>query len=340
LAGCSRFQLRIPSRRALGIMLLVLALAIALTIPLLALSSRGAQPTRAPAGKVTSSRPASTPVSPTVQPSLPPLLTPEGPPPAISAASAMLLDADSERILADVNGETPHPMASTTKIMTAVIAIQTGDLNQMITVHEDAVLEVDNNDGSSADLQAGEALSLHDLLYALMLPSGDDAAIAIADGLAGSPANFARLMNLFAYRLHLFQTHYANPDGLPAAGQYTTAFDLVRLADYAMHLPLFAQIVKTRTYSIAATATHAAHVWSNTNLLLQSYQGATGIKTGYTAEAGYCLVFSATRDGHHLIGALLDAASPEQRFSDAQKLLNWGFQLPLLPPGPASPPVI
>ncbi|RAQ95503.1 D-alanyl-D-alanine carboxypeptidase family protein [Thermogemmatispora tikiterensis] len=279
-------------------------------------------------------------LSPTPRPTLAPVLTPRGSPPSLTAAEAMLLDADSDRILADINGEVPRPMASTTKIMTAVIALQIGNLDQEITVGADAVNEARDNDGSNAGLQVGEQLTLRDLLYALLLPSGDDAAIAIADGLSGSTAKFVALMNLYALRLHLFQTHYANPDGLPAPGHYTTAFDLVRLARYAMSIPLFAQIVGTRVYSVPATATHAAHVWTSTNELLSTYSGATGIKTGFTGEAGYCLVFSATRNGHHLIGVVLDTPSPEARFQDARRLLDWGFSLPVAPPGPSAPPPI
>ncbi len=276
--------------------------------------------------------------SPTPRPTLAPVLTPRGSPPSLTASEAMLVDADSNRILADINGEVPRPMASTTKIMTAVIALQVGHLDQEITVGADAVNEARDNDGSNAGLQVGERLTLRELLYALLLPSGDDAAIAIADGISGSPEKFVALMNLFAWRLHLFQTHYANPDGLPAPDHYTTAFDLVRLARYAMNIPLFAQIVGTYTYSLPATADHPAHVWTSTNELLGTYPGVTGIKTGFTGEAGYCLVFSATRNGHHLLGVVLHSSSPEARFQDARRLLDWGFSLPEQPPGSSLPP--
>ncbi|WP_297149467.1 D-alanyl-D-alanine carboxypeptidase family protein [Thermogemmatispora sp.] len=325
--------------RLLAALLLVLAACIAIGASLLVFTPWG---TGLAGGTSTTATPTvgSSSLSPTPRPTLAPVLTPRGSPPSLTAAEAMLLDADSDRILADINGEVPRPMASTTKIMTAVIALQIGNLDQEITVGADAVSEVRDNDGSNAGLQVGEQLTLRDLLYALLLPSGDDAAIAIADGLSGSTAKFVALMNLFALRLHLFQTHYANPDGLPAPGHYTTAFDLVRLAHYAMSIPLFAQIVGTRVYSVPATATHAAHVWTSTNELLSTYSGATGIKTGFTGEAGYCLVFSATRNGHHLIGVVLDTPGPEARFQDARRLLDWGFSLPLAPPGPSAPPSI
>ncbi len=156
-------------------------------------------------------------------------------------------------------------------------------------------------------------------------------------------------MNILAYRLHLYQTHYINPDGLtyysapttPIPGHYTPAYDLIRLAQYAMKLPLFAQIVKTGYYNLPATTSHHAYKWVNTNDLLGTHPtefptlpGTTGIKTGFTAEAGYCLVFSATHNGHNLIGVILFDTNTNtvQRFRDAKTLLNWGFGLPVRPP--------
>ena len=253
----------------------------------------------------------------------------------------MLLDNDTGHILFDLNGERPQPMASTTKIMTALIAIQTADLNTLVTIHQDAVNEAALHNGSNASLRVGDQLTLKDLLYALLLPSGDDAAVAIADAVGGSARNFVNTMNLFAYHLHLFQTHYNNPDGLtyydannnPIPGLYTTAYDLVRLARYAMTIPLFAQIVGTQHYTVPATTLHHAYAWDNTNKLLATYPGMTGIKTGYTLEAGGCLAFSATRKGHHLIGVVLHSRDENTRFSDAKILLDWGFALPVMMPG-------
>ena len=258
-----------------------------------------------------------------------PILTPQGSPPSVSAASAFLLDADSGKTLADINGEQERTMASTTKIMTALVALQQGQLDQLITVHEDAIQEVEQNDGSNAGLQVNEQLTLRDLLYALLLPSGDDAAVAIADGLAGPPASFVQLMNQEALQLHLTHTHYGNVDGLFSDNHYTTAHELAVLARYALRLPLFVQIVQTRTYQLLPADTHHAHSWVNTNKLLWTYAGATGVKTGYTGDAGPCLVFSATRGGHHLIGVVLDTSTDASRFRDAQKLLDWGFGLPM-----------
>lgn len=329
-------------RRILAIILIALAIGIALTSAVLAFTPLGTT-------LFAQTTPTATPLPPpTPTPKPTPILTVVGEPPTLNVKAAYLLDADTGHTLDDFHGEVPLPMASTTKIMTAVIALQTGNLDQVITVQQDAIDEVINNDGSSAQLKVGDKLTLRELLYGLLLPSGDDAAIAIADGLSGSQDNFVNVMNIFAYRLHLFQTHYINADGLtyynssnvPLPGHYTSAYDLVRLAQYAMKIPLFAQIVKTPQYVLPASGDHHAYTWITTNALLsrinlgdaptiQPYAGTTGIKTGYTLEAGSCLVFSATRNNHHLEGVILGSTSYTQRFLDATTLLNWGFGLPL-----------
>ncbi len=274
-------------------------------------------------------------------PTLTPILTVNGPAPTLSARASYLIDMNSGDVLENVNGETPMPMASATKIMTALIAIQTGNPNQLITVQQDAINRIgyssDGNVGSSAYLEVGEQLTLKDLLYALLLPSGDDAAMAIADGLAGSSRAFVQRMNLFAYRLNLFQTHYINPDGLSITDQenaehYTTAANLTTLTIYAMKIPLFRQIVDTATYSVPATAQNVAHTWTNTDTLLGVYAGILGIKTGHTVAAGWCLVFAARRNGQYLLGVVLDTPSEAARNQAATTLLNWGFALPLRVP--------
>jgi serine-type D-Ala-D-Ala carboxypeptidase (penicillin-binding protein 5/6) len=324
-------------RRTIAIALLFISISTIILVPIFTFTPIGKHLF---GGSTSTPTPTLKPFTPTPTPKPTPILTVKGRPPAITASEAILLDSDTGHILDDQNGERPLPMASTTKIMTALIAIQAGDLNKVVTIHQDALNEVILNNGSSAKLHLGDQLTLRDLLYGLMLPSGDDASIAIATAVGGSTTNFVNLMNLFAYRLHLFQTHYINPDGLtyydangqPIPGHYTTPYDLVRLANYAMTIPLFAQIVRTQHYSIPANASHHSYSWDNTNQLLTPYAGATGIKTGFTLEAGECLVFSATRSGHHLIGVVLHSIDAVHRFSDAKTLLNWGFALPLLPP--------
>ncbi len=321
-------------RRIAAIMLILIAICLGIMAPVLAFT---------PVGKdllntLTQVTPTATTLLPfpTPTPTAPPtpVLTVRGKPPIVSAAAAYLLDADTGHTLVDLNGEEPLPMASTTKIMTAVIAIETADPDQLVTIQQDAYNEVHQNNGSSAFLMIGDKIPLKYLLYGLLLPSGDDAAVAIADAVGGTEANFVRIMNIFAYRLHLYQTHYGNPDGLEAPGHHSSAYDLVRLAHYAMTLPAFAQIVQAQSYTLPANADHHKYTWKTTNTLLGTYKGATGIKTGTTPEAGFCLVFSAIRNGHHLIGVVLRDKNETLRFADARTLLNWGFNLPLLTPEP------
>ncbi len=327
------------ARRTLGFSLIIVALLVLILTPIIAFTSAGNSVGTSLGLIAPTPSPTPFPFVPTPAPSPSPQLTVKGTPPTLTAEAAYLEDADTGTILVNINGEKPLPMASITKVMTAVIAIQTGDLNQGITIKQDAIDEVTLHNGSSAFLQVGDVVPLKYLLYGLLLPSGDDAAIAIADGLAGTPDQFVQRMNLFAHRLHLYQTHYTNPDGLTPDNEttpnhYATLADLARLAQYAMSLPLFAQIVHTPTYTLAATGKHHAYTWKTTNDLLGTYTGMTGIKTGHTVEAGWCLMFAATRDGHHLLGAVLHSDTSLDRFNDAKILLNWGFALPMLPPTP------
>ncbi len=279
-------------------------------------------------------------LSPTPSPTLTPTPTPQpvltrqGTPPPSDATAIYLIDNHTGNVLDDVNGEKPLPMASTTKIMTALIALQSGNLDLPIPVKQDAYDRVVIDGGSSANLAVGDVLPLRDMLYALLLPSGDDAAVAIADALGGNEAHFVQHMNLFAYRLHLFQTHYTNADGLTLddSPHYTTANDLLRLSQVAMKIPLFAQIVSTLTYAIPATALHGDYNWKTTDTLLLTYKGMLGIKTGHTDAAGWCLIFDASRAGQDVMGVVLGSPSQEQRDQDVQRLLDWSFALPLLPP--------
>ena len=261
-------------------------------------------------------------------------------PPAISAREAVLYDATTGKTLLAVNADQETPMASTTKIMTAVVALTYGKLDQSITVREDAVA-LDNQGTSICGLRKGETLTLREMLYCLMLPSGDDAAIAIADGVGGSQAGFVALMNLEAGLLGLSHTHYANPHGLDQSEHYTTAGDLITLTAYAMRSPTFAHVVNTAAITLRATATHHAYLLTNTNELLPgepfAYPGALGVKTGYTGGAGYCRVFMAARPQGTLIGGVLGEPQSNGRFIDATTLLTWGYaQLPAAAPAPAA----
>lgn len=259
-------------------------------------------------------------------------------PPSLHAAAAYLINPNTGVVYLATNADAPLPMASTTKIMTAVVALSVGTLDMPITVQQDAIGLADGQ-ASTAGLTAGETLTLHDLLYALLLPSGDDAAVAIADGVAGSQARFVALMNAEAALLGLWHTHYNNVHGLDAADHYTTARDLARLTTSAMRSPTFARIVATSQYSVPETGGHRPHTWLTTNELLTDffYPGVTGVKTGFTGNAGRCLVFTATRSYGRLLGVLLNEPDNLSRFSDAKALLDWGFSLEqqgIAPPSP------
>ncbi|HLW03921.1 MAG TPA: D-alanyl-D-alanine carboxypeptidase family protein [Ktedonobacterales bacterium] len=279
-----------------------------------------------PASSATALAPTPTATStPTPTPS--PVPTP--PPPTIQAAASMLEDVSTHRVLTGQNVDAELPMASTTKIMTAVVALETGHLDQSVTIGSD-VLDLPS-DASRMGLSVGEVLTMRQLLYGLMLPSGDDAAIAIADAVGKERgANFIDLMNQQAQFLGLTHTHYVNSNGLDAPGHYTTASDLVNLTRFALRLPPFVSLIATYEYKIPATGQHKAYDLLNTNQLLwpnSGYPGADGVKTGTTGKAGACLVFSATRNDHQLVGVVLDAPSDDARYTEARQMLNWGFSV-------------
>jgi D-alanyl-D-alanine carboxypeptidase (penicillin-binding protein 5/6) len=260
-------------------------------------------------------------------PATPPLsYTALVPPPSVSATAYLVMNPQTGTVYLAHNAKAELPMASTTKIMTALVALTFGKLSQRITVGADATA-LEGTDASVAHMRLGDTLTLHELLYALLLPSGDDAAVVIADGVAGSQARFVGLMNLEAALLGLTHTHYANVHGLDAPGHYSTAADLATLARTAMRYPAFAQVVATAKYALSETADHGDYTWTTTNELLSArpYPGATGVKTGFTGNAGECLVFSASRPSGDILGVELGEPNDDARFTDATALLNWGF---------------
>jgi len=257
-------------------------------------------------------------------------------PAGVRAPFAELADETAGADLWSRSSVSEHPMGSITKVMTAYVVIEAGHLNRVITVPSGIVGYDDAYGASTAGLVPGEKLTALQLLYALLLPSGCDAAytLATAYGTGGSRSQFIAQMNATARKLGLSKTHFSDFSGLPDPGEYTTystVRDLVSLGRDAMRLPEFRSVVGTRTYRVAATAGHRAHVWNNLNLLLGHYAGATGIKTGFTDAAGDCLLFAATRRGKELIGVVLDSSSAnspagmDAAASDATAMLNWGF---------------
>jgi D-alanyl-D-alanine carboxypeptidase (penicillin-binding protein 5/6) len=321
MAGMAAQPEGAPTRRVRAWAWLAVAL---LALMPAACGSAGAQPRTAATRRAT---PVPT-LTPTPSQSLAATLPVLPPPPAISARVAYLVNPQTGRVYLALDADQEVAMASTTKIMTAVVALTYGSLDERISVGANATA-LDNTGASVAGLREGDSLTLRELLYALLLPSGDDAAVVIADGVLGSQARFVQAMNAEAWLLGLYHTHYANVHGLDAPQHFTTARDLARLTEYAMRLPAFAQVVGTPSYTLPATANHHAYTWTTTNELfsLVPTPGVTGVKTGYTGNAGYCLVFTVTRPSGTLLGVLLGEPTYQARFTDAHALLSWGYQV-------------
>lgn len=238
--------------------------------------------------------------------------------PNLSAWHAVLIDADTGDVLFEKDANTPVPMASTTKIATAIAVIEALPMNKEIAVPAEAV----GVEGTSAYLKPGEILTARDLLHALLLSSANDAAVTLAIATDGSLSAFSERMNRLVERLGLQSTHFENPHGLPAEGHYTTALELALLSAYAMHNPVFAQIVSTKSYTCRSSL--SAHTFQNHNKLLSFSKDAIGIKTGFTKKSGRCLVGAAERDGAHLISVTLSAPND---WNDHISLFHYGFSL-------------
>ena len=231
---------------------------------------------------------------------------------ALSAEKAILMDAATGRVLYEKNADTQSLIASTTKIMTALVVCEQCNVLDRMRIPKEAV----GIEGSSMYLQEGEILTVQGLLYGLMLHSGNDAAVALAIYCGGTVQGFAELMNDKARQLGMKDSHFENPNGLDAPGHYSTARDLAILASYAMENPIFYKTVSTKNVTIGNRYLH------NHNKLLWQVEGADGVKTGYTRAAGRILVSSATRNGRRLIAVTINA--PDD-WRDHASLLNQGF---------------
>jgi D-alanyl-D-alanine carboxypeptidase (penicillin-binding protein 5/6) len=215
--------------------------------------------------------------------------------------------------------ESRRAMASTTKIMTAVVVLERANLNAMVTVDRTA-----SKVGESAmGLVPGEKLTVGELLKGVLVQSGNDAATLIAEAVGGSTESFVQMMNSKAAQLDLINTAYVNPHGLDAKGHYTSAEDLTVLARYAMRSPVFRELVGTKQVKVRSD--HYTHVLTSHNTMLKTYKGAEGIKTGWTDDAGYCIVVAAKRGDIELVGTVMGAASEGGRAQQAKRLLDWGF---------------
>jgi D-alanyl-D-alanine carboxypeptidase (penicillin-binding protein 5/6) len=258
--------------------------------------------------------------------------------PTIAAAGGYVMNNGTAKTLYTKAADTKRSTGSTTKIMTAKVVLAQPNLNldAKVTIqkaYSDYI--VANNYASSAKLIVGDKVTVRQLLYGLMLPSGCDAAYALADKFGSGTTRDARVksfigkMNTTAKNLGLTNTHFDSFDGIGHGANYSTPRDLTKLASSAMKNSTFKTVVKTKSYTAKTVtktgSTRTMGAWTNTNTLLSSYSGTIGVKTGSGPEAKFCLVFAATRNGKTIIGTVLASTSVAQRGTDATKLLNYGF---------------
>ena len=239
--------------------------------------------------------------------------------PKIFSKAAVIYDRTTGKIIWGKNENEKRAMASTTKIMTAIVIIEKANLKDIVTISKKAA----NTGGSVLHINTGDKISVNDLLYGLLLRSGNDTAVALAEHVGGSIQGFAKLMNQKAKELGLNCTNFVTPHGLDDENHYTTALELAKLTDYALKNEKFAQIVNTKKITISINGTPRAI--NNTNELLGVLNGVNGVKTGFTGNAGRCLVTSCTREGNQIITVVLGADTKKQRTSDSTKLIEYAF---------------
>ena len=238
----------------------------------------------------------------------------------ISADAWLLIDDSTGYIISQKYANEPRFMASLTKMMTCLLALENGNMTDTVHITNDVFICKDSR------VRLGEGYLLGDLLYEMMLQSDNDAAYAIAKHISGDTLSFCDMMNEKAAYLGMTNTHFVNPNGMPAPDNFSTANDLIRLARYAMRDSMFAEIVGTTEKSVPLI--DGRHMdCRNTNALLFSYEGCFGIKTGYTRQAGNCLASAATRDGTTLYLVLLHSRSMRSRFTESAILLDYGFRV-------------
>jgi len=239
---------------------------------------------------------------------------------ALSADAWMLIDDATGMVISQKYANEPRFMASLTKMMTCLLALENSNLEDTVCITEDVFVCRDSR------VRLGEGYLLGDLLYEMMLQSDNDAAYALAKHVGGDTIRFCEMMNEKAAYLGMENTHFANPNGMPAPDNYSTAGDLTRLARYAMRDSLFAAIVGTTEKKVPMIDGRHMDCY-NTNVLLSSYDGCIGIKTGFTRQAGYCLASAATREGRTLYCVLLNSRSMRTRFTESAVLLDYGFRV-------------
>jgi len=238
--------------------------------------------------------------------------------PAISARAAIVIDDVSGAVLYESNSHTRLFPASLTKIATAALAIDRGNLDRLVTIDFD-LDSPELDDATEMGLDYGDRFTLRDLIYGMLLPSGADASLAIAHAVAGSEQAFVQQMNAFMESLGLFDTHFLDPHGIGGPTHVSSAYDIAMLSRYALRQPLFAKVVDTDEYKAVGSRTITV---GNTNPWMFTYPGANGVKSGFTEQAGPTLSASATRSGHRVIVVVLDAP---QRNADTTALMDWAF---------------
>jgi D-alanyl-D-alanine carboxypeptidase (penicillin-binding protein 5/6) len=246
--------------------------------------------------------------------------------PEVKAQGACLMDYETGRVLYEKNMNEPLPMASTTKIMTCIIALESGKLDDIVTASPNAA----NAPKVRLGLKKGEKHKLHDLLYPLMLISGNDCAVAIAEHIGGSVQGFAEIMNEKAKEIGALDTEFVTPNGLDSGNHHSTAYDMALITRYALKNDEFRKIISTRQITIPLENNdEKSYTVMSKNRLLSEYDGAIGVKTGFTGKAGNCFVGAAERNGLTLISVNLASgwgnAGKQQKWKDAKNMLNYGF---------------
>ncbi len=240
--------------------------------------------------------------------------------PKLNARIGLIFDRNSKTIMFEKNGGKQVPMASTTKIMTSIVVLENANLSDVVTIEKKAA----GTGGSRLGLKLNDKITVHDLLYGLMLESGNDAAVALAIHVGGSIQGFSDLMNEKAKEMGLKNSHFVTPHGLDEEGHYTTAYELACMADYALQIPKFKEIVSTKNYNV--TINGVSRAISNTNELLGNLDGVYGVKTGFTNGANRCLVTACKRGNLDIITVVLGADTKKIRTTDSIKLIEYAYK--------------
>ena len=240
--------------------------------------------------------------------------------PKINSRSAVVYDRKSKKVIWGKKENERRPMASTTKIMTAIVVLENANLDDTVIVSKKAA----GTGGSRLGLKTGDKITINNLLYGLLLVSGNDAAVALAEHVSGSVESFAEKMNQKAEEMNLEDTHFIVPHGLDMENHYTTALELAEMADYAMNNKKFAEIVATKVKTINISGRSKSLI--NTNELLGNLEGVNGVKTGFTNGANRCLVTSVNRDGMNIITVVLGADTKKDRTNDSVKLIEYAYK--------------